>query len=89
MWLTILLGFVIVLLLTVIGFLTKALSIQVRKNEIYTQWIIELQNKVEEVQQNMIRLDEKQMFSKDDEVGTIFQQMVDLIASLNEKTTRE
>jgi hypothetical protein len=89
MILTILLLLFIVALLVVIGFLCKALSIQVRKNEIYEQWIVELQNKVDEVQQTMTILDDRQMFSKDDEVGAVFQQIVDLVASLNEITAKE
>lgn len=89
MWLTILLLVVIIFLLGIVGFLAKALSIQVKKNEIYTQWIIELQDRVDKVYQTMTALDERQMFSKDDDVGSVFQQMVELIASLNEKTTKE
>jgi len=89
MWLTVLLVFFIVVLLTVIGFLSKALTVQVKKNDIYAQWIVELQNKVENVYRTIHDLDDKQMFSKDDEVGSVFQQMVELIDSLNEKITKE
>lgn len=89
MWLTILLGILILVLLTVIGFLAKALTIQVKKNEVHEQWIVSLQNRVEEVYTTINQLDERQIFSKDDEVGAVFQQMVDLIASLNEMTTKE
>lgn len=89
MWLTVLLIFFIVVLLIVIGFLSKALAIQVKKNDIYAQWIVELQNKVDNVYRTIHSLDDKQMFSKDDEVGSVFQQMVELIDSLNEKITKE
>lgn len=89
MWFAISLIVIILLLLVVVGLLAKALTIQVKKNEIYTQWIVELQDKVEDVYQTISQLDEKQMFSKDDEVGSVFQQMVELISSLNEKTTKE
>jgi hypothetical protein len=89
MWLTVVLILFIVFLLTVIGFLSKALMVQVQKNNIYSQWIVELQNKVEEIYRTMHLLDDKQMFSKDDEVGSVFQQMVKLIDSLNEKITKE
>lgn len=82
------LGFLIIVLLIIIGGLIKALSIQIKKNDIYTQWIVELQNKVESVYRTMIILDEKQIFVKDDEVGFIFQQLVDLISSLNEKVEK-
>ena len=34
----------------------------------------------------MKMLDEKQMFEKDDEVGIVFQDMRDLIRSLNDRT---
>ena len=69
--------------------MSKALFIQVKKNEIYTQWIVDLQNKVDRVYTTMHDLDDRQMFSKDDEVGVVFQQMVELIDSINEKTTKE
>ena len=69
--------------------MAKALIIQAKKNAIYTKWIVDLQNKVENVYQTMRSLDDKQMFAKDDEVGSVFQQMVELIESLNEKTTKE
>ena len=89
MWLSILLIFIILILLTIIGFLVKALSIQVKKNEIHEQWIVELQAKVEKVYQTITFLDERQMFAKDDEVGTVFQQIVELIKSLSELISRE
>ena len=89
MWLTAFLIFIIILLATVIGFLVKALNVQIQKVRTYTAWIVDLQNKVDGVVQTMHQLDDKQMFSKDDEVGSVFQEMVELVDSLNEKTTRE
>lgn len=89
MWLTVLLILLTIILLTVIGFLAKALRIQVNKAAVYENWIVELQNKVDRVYLRMHELDNQQWFSKDDEVGTVFGQMVELIDSLNEKTTKE
>jgi len=89
MWLTILLILFILVLFTVIGFLIKALNVQLRKVQTYTAWIIDLQDKVDNVVQTMHELDDKQMFSKDDDVGSVFQQMVELVDTLNEKTTKE
>jgi predicted translin family RNA/ssDNA-binding protein len=89
MWLTISLVIFILGLGTVIGFLIKALIVQVRKNTIHEQWIVDLQTKVENIHENITILDDKQMFSKDDEVGSVFQDIVDLIKSLNEITTRK
>ena len=60
---------IFLLLLILIIFLSKGLIIQLKKNEIYEQWIREFQDRVESVQKTMIELDDKQMFSKDDEVS--------------------
>jgi hypothetical protein len=87
MWLAIGLSFVILLLLAVIGFLAKALTVQVKRSTVYEQWIVELQNKVNNVYETITSLDDKQMFAKDDDVGAVFQEMVELVKSLNEKTT--
>lgn len=88
MWLIIFLS-TIIGLGVVIGFLIKALAIQVKKNSIHEQWIIDIQNKVENVYETIVKLDEKQMFSKDDEVGDVFQQMVKIIESLSDITSKE
>ena len=58
-------------------------------SHVHEQWILSLQKKVDAVYINMKTLDDKQMFSKDDEVGSVFQQMVDLITSLNEMVSKE
>lgn len=89
MWLTILLIFVIITLMVIIGVLVKALLIQIKKNGVYEGWIVSLQNNVETVYRTMKLLDDKQMFSKDDEVGLVFQQIVELISLLNEMVSKE
>lgn len=85
MWTTILLILFICLLLAVIGALVKALDVQLKKINTYTVWFIELQNRVNKIIKTMHELDDKQMFSKDDEVGSVFQQMVELIDTLDQK----
>ena len=89
MYLSVSLIVIILLLLVVVGLLVKALTIQLGKVRIYTQWIRDLQNRVDVVVDTMHQLDDKQMFSKDDEVGAVFQQMVALVDTLDEKTMRE
>ncbi len=89
MWFTIFLIFLIICLLTLVGGLIKALIIQTKKNEIHEKWIVDLQNKVDSVYITMHRLDDKQMFAKDDEVGTVFQEMVELINTLNNYTSKD
>ena len=46
----------------------------------------EFSKDVQMTYQHIKRIDDKQMFEKDDEVGVVFQDMVDIIASFNEKT---
>lgn len=84
MWSYILLVFII-FLLAVIGVLVKLITIQLKKIDIYTSWFLELQSKTNKIIRTMHELDDKQMFSKDDEVGAVFQQMVELIDDLETK----
>lgn len=89
MWLVILLSVFILLLLIVIIFLSKALIIQSKKNTIYEQWIVDIQNKVEDVYNTMRQIDSQEWFSTDDDVGVVFKRLVELIEYLDEKTTKE
>jgi hypothetical protein len=89
MWITIFLIFFIIVLLGIIGLLSKALFIQIKKNDIHEKWIIDLQTKVEHIYDTITYLDNKQMFSKDDEVGSVFQEIVDLIKSLDQMISKE
>lgn len=75
--------------MSVVVFLIKALNIQLKKIKTYTTWFVELQDRVNQVMQTMHELDDKQMFSKDDEVGAVFQQMLELIDTLDKKITRD
>ena len=86
---TILLFLFVVLLSVAVGFLWKALNVQMGKHAVYEQWILDTQERVEKTYQTMRALDDREMFAKDDEVGTVFQQIVELIAYLNEITMTE
>jgi Na+-transporting NADH:ubiquinone oxidoreductase subunit NqrF len=89
MWAAIAFCFIIIVLLVVIGFLTKALIIQIKKNEIYETWIAETQNRVDATYEVMKSLDDRGMFSKDDDVGEAFDKMVQVVTYLNDVTTKE
>jgi hypothetical protein len=78
---------VIISLLVVIGFLIKALQVQLAKHRVYEQWIFDTQELVDKTFRTMQDLDERQMFSKDDEVGSVFQQLVDVVDYLNKVTS--
>ena len=72
-----------------VAFLVRALMIQEKKGVIYEKWIVDLQNRVEHILQTMKYLDDREMFAKDDEVGTVFQEISDLVKSLNEIVTKD
>lgn len=55
-------------------------------NEVYSNWISDWRTQVFKIWVHMKFLDDKQMFEKDDDVGVIFQDMMILIKSLNDRT---
>ena len=66
--------------------LWKAGLRQLEVNDLYESWIAEWRAEVFKTWMHMKLLDEKQMFEKDDEVGVVFQDMMTLIQSLNDRT---
>jgi hypothetical protein len=64
----------------------KAGERQLVINAIYSGWISDWRVQVFKTWDHMKMLDERQMFEKDDEVGIVFQDMKDLIQSLNDRT---
>ena len=66
--------------------LWKAGERQLVINELYTRWIADWRVQVFKTWIHMKMLDEKQMFEKDDDVGVVFQDMKELIKSLNDRT---
>lgn len=67
--------------------LFKAGERQLAINEIYRQWIREWREEVFKTYAHMKMLDDKEMFSKDDDVGMAFKEMITVIESLNSRTT--
>lgn len=55
-------------------------------NELYSQWIADWREQVLKTWAHMKMLDDKQMFEKDDDVGIVFQDIKNIIQSLNERT---
>ena len=64
----------------------KAAERQLIINDLYSNWITDWRKQVFKTWVHIKMLDEKQMFEKDDEVGVVFQDMKDLIKSLNDRT---
>jgi hypothetical protein len=59
---------------------------QLAINEIYEEWISDWRRQVLKTWTHIKLLDDKQLFEKDDEVGIVFRDMVELIKSLSDKT---
>jgi hypothetical protein len=93
MW-TILIMCLILLVLT-IGVLAFLLYIQLKKIRTYEQWIVEYENWVFSVREQirftyikMKSLDEKNIFFKDDDVGFVFSELLNLLKRLNDKISK-
>jgi uncharacterized protein YnzC (UPF0291/DUF896 family) len=90
---TILLSICLIASTVVIVLLYKAGVRQLSVNEIFEEdnqllkeWISEFRADVLKTYAHMKLLDDKQMFEKDDEVGVVFHDMMELIHELNERT---
>ena len=79
----------LVVTVATIVILVKALNIQLSKVQVYEQWILELRVDVIQTLVTMRELDRQQIFEKDDEVGTVFQQLLGLLEKLNQRTQLE
>ena len=69
--------------------LYKACERQVLRSEIYEAWISDLKNYTEKTYADIKSIDDRQIFEKDDEVGVVFQDMLELIKSLNNRVHDE
>lgn len=70
----------------------KALSAQLKKIKTYEQlnvesdeWIESVRNAVRVTYVQMKKLDEKDIFFKDDEVGVVFSELLNLLKRLNDR----
>ena len=50
-----------------------------RKNTIYENWTVQLYEKLTKLQSDIKQIDDKQIFESDDEVGTVFTELVETI----------
>lgn len=64
--------------------LVKAIRVQVSKLIVYENWIQGAQELARETYDRMNEIDRQQAFASDDEVGTIFKNIVKLIENLNQ-----
>ena len=69
--------------------LFRSVNINLTKVEIYETWILEYKNKIEETYQALKFVDEKQIFEKDDEVGFVFSDILEIVKDLRTKIYEE
>jgi hypothetical protein len=90
----IIISLTIILIVSVIIniFLYKALNTQLKKINLYEQWIIDYDNWIYDAK-DMIRstylrmrsVDDRSLFFKDDDVGFVFQELLALLKKFNER----
>ncbi len=56
------------------------------KIDIYESWIVEFKDDINDVYRQMKMIDDRQIFEKDDEVGSTFSQLYFIIHKLNQRT---
>lgn len=66
--------------------LYKAALRQLNLAQLYERWILEFKGNVLHTHEHMKAIDNLQMFEKDDDVGSVFKEMVELISKLNDRT---
>jgi len=79
--------FVISLVLNI--FLLTSLKINLKKIEIYESWILNYREIVEKTYMSLKKVDDKEIFEKDDDVGAAFSNIMEIIQDLREKTYEE
>jgi len=79
--------FLISLIINVL--LLKLVNINLTKIEIYESWILEYKNQINETYEALKFVDEKQIFEKDDEVGFVFSNILEIIKDLRTKIYEE
>jgi len=80
------LSLLLIISIVLCWFLFRAGQTQLAKAELYERWILEFSDDVLSTYTNIKDIDKKQMFEKDDEVGAIFQQILEIIERLNTRT---
>lgn len=83
---TVLLSILLITSIIINILLYRAAQNHLNKNDIYEKWIQDFRRNVLDVYVNIKDMDQQEIFSKDDEVGIVFQDMVQIIEKLNEIT---
>lgn len=67
-------------------FLYRAVVVSTYRVEVYESWILNFKKNVKETYDALKFVDEREIFERDDEVGFVFSNIVEIISDLNEKT---
>lgn len=89
MLLTIILIVLLIVSIVCNYFLTKTLIKIGDALEVYETWIYETRNHIIEVYNQLKIVDARNIFEKDDDVGFVFTEIIELIKNLNEKINEE
>lgn len=77
--------YVIGLVIALILLLVYLVSNLYNKNALYESWISSIKTDVNGVYENMKEIDSKNLFEKDDDVGVVYEEVKELLVSLNKR----
>lgn len=82
---TILITIIMVVSVIFNGILIILIKNNLNKIDIYEKWVLNYRELVEKTYVSLKKIDERQMFEKDDDVGFVFTSILSIITDLNEK----
>ena len=65
------------------------MSLQTRKTELLETWIEDFSDRIERVQQELKDIDSTGHFESDDEIGTIFESIKEVVNDISNFTAKE
>lgn len=82
------------ILLNIILIVALFAAIKIIKNKLkvidkYEEWVVLLNNKLHSTYIRLKNIDDRQMFEKDDDVGFVFNDILQLIKEIDEKTEQQ
>lgn len=86
MWILVILSILLLLSLAVNIFLGCALNINLKRLDIYEQWVVSFKDMLKDTYTRLKEIDDRHLFEKDDDVGFVFQSILDIIEEINKRS---
>ena len=86
MWILIIVVILLVLSIATNIFLGRALNINLKKLDIYEQWVVSFQDMLKDTYTRLKQVDDRNLFEKDDDVGFVFQSILNIIEEIKKRS---